>query len=192
MKTFRLSRALLLVAILACVVAFTARLNVSAHEERKLGKYNVELGWRVEPAAVGVMNGPDVYVSFADKKDAGSDPQKALEALKIDLQVEVTLGPAKKTIKLEQNYPYYSEYEGTGEVNLVGSLLPTRPGDYTFHLTGTIEDVKVDEKFTSADGKFGTVEPAADILFPDTNVDAVSLQQQIDALKAEIDALKKK
>ena len=49
----------------------------------------------------------------------------------------------------------------------------------------------MDETFTSADGKFGTVEPAADILFPDTKLDAAAMQSQIDALKKQVDALQK-
>ena len=35
------------------------------------------------------------------------------------------------------------------------------------------------------------MEPAADILFPDTKLDAVTMQSQIDALKKQVDALQK-
>ena len=58
-----------------------------------------------------------------------------------------------------------------------------------FHLTGKIGDTTVVETFTSADGKFGTVEPASDILFPDSKLDAGTLQTQIDALKTQITTL---
>jgi hypothetical protein len=69
-------------------------------------------------------------------------------------------------------------------------LIPTRPGDYTFRLTGMLGDTVIDEEFSSADGEFSTIEPAGDLLFPDTKADAVSLQSQLEALKAQVEALK--
>ena len=40
------------------------------------------------------------------------------------------------------------------------------------------------------EGEFGTVEPSTDVLFPDTTLDAAGLQRQVDALRAELEALK--
>ena len=45
-------------------------------------------------------------------------------------------------------------------------LIPTQPGDYSFHLTGTIGDATIDETFDSSKGEFSTVEPITDIQFP--------------------------
>jgi hypothetical protein len=45
-------------------------------------------------------------------------------------------------------------------------LIPTQPGDYSFTLTGTIDDVEVNETFSAADGEFSSVNPIADIQFP--------------------------
>ena len=39
------------------------------------------------------------------------------------------------------------------------SIIPTRPGDYTFHFIGTISGQKVDDQFTSSDKTF---DPAND------------------------------
>jgi hypothetical protein len=44
--------------------------------------------------------------------------------------------------------------------------MPMLPGDYSFHLTGTIGDTEVDEVFTSADGQFSSIEPPTDVMFP--------------------------
>ena len=46
-------------------------------------------------------------------------------------------------------------------------LVPTAPGDYTFHLSGKIHDTVVDETATSSDSTFNSVVDATDIQFPD-------------------------
>jgi hypothetical protein len=72
----------------------------------------------------------------------------------------------------------------------IADLIPTRPGDYSFHVTGTIGDTSVDEVFSSADGEFSSVEPGSDILFPDTELSLPELQTQIQDLQAQVDALR--
>ena len=69
-------------------------------------------------------------------------------------------------------------------------LLPTRAGDYGFHLFGTIGETEVDKIFTSADGDFSIIEPASDLQFLVLEqVDIAALQAQIDELRAQIAAL---
>ena len=45
-------------------------------------------------------------------------------------------------------------------------LIPTAPGDYTFHLSGTIDGTAVDETATSSDATFNSVVDATGIQFP--------------------------
>jgi hypothetical protein len=47
----------------------------------------------------------------------------------------------------------------------------------------------MDEVFTSADGEFGTVEPAGDNTFPDELPSIVELLERIAALEARLEAL---
>ncbi|MEP7287605.1 MAG: hypothetical protein ABI947_17765 [Chloroflexota bacterium] len=174
MKRLRL---LLPIALIIVAVLFAFRIApVQAHEGRDVGPYRVELGWRVEPAFVGVANGPEVFISMKD------DEKKKVEGAEKTLKLDAVFGDKTKTVALDAAEDDPGHY--------VASLIPTRPGDYTFHLTGKIGDTVVDEKFTSADGKFGSVEPSSDVLFPDSKMDVASLQAQIDALKADVDALK--
>jgi hypothetical protein len=166
---------------IAAFVALTAFLLLhtspaQAHEGRDLGLYHVAVGWRVEPAFVGVANGPEIFISMKD------DTTKKVEGAEKTLKIEVVFGDKTKELTLSAAYKDPGHY--------VTNLTPTRPGDYTFHITGKIGDTAVDEKFTSADGKFSSVEPSTDILFPDSNLDAANLQSQIDDLKAQIAALK--
>ena len=160
--------------------AFSAR-EASAHEHRHIGDYEISFGWQVEPAFAGVFNGPEIRITdtTTDEPVVGAEET---------LTLTVSFGPESKVVNLQPAWNDPGHY--------VASLTPTRPGDYAFELSGFISvttalsETVVSEFFTSADGDFSTIEPAADILFPDDGSDAVSLQREIDALKEEIEALK--
>jgi len=175
MKT-RFIRFTLLLGALALVFAVGV---VSAHEGREVGDYTIEIGWREEPAYTGLMNGPEITVSRHGGEDdptegeatpeAEGEPTDAEEAeheeesngvigLEDTLQIEVTFGPASRTLNLR---PIASE-----PGHYTADLIPMRPGDYTFRVFGTIEGTEVDETFSAADGQFSTVEPIEDIQFP--------------------------
>jgi hypothetical protein len=159
-------------------------LPVAAHEGREVGEYSIAFGWKVEPAYAWQANGPEVYVETHhegedEHEDEHSDEPNPLEGVEISLQAEVTFGDQSMVIQLEPAFGEIGHY--------VGDLTPTLPGDYTFHITGTIGDVAVDETFTSADGEFGSVEPQTDVLFPLPA--GGDLQAQIAALEARIAAL---
>jgi len=140
---------------IALVVLATAALSLAvlpavAHEEREVGGYDMELGWRVEPAYTTLLNGPEIFMNNA----AGD----AVEGLEDTLQLEVSFGGQSKILKLRAVYNDPGHY--------TADLIPTQPGDYSFHVTGKVEDMDIDETFTSADGQFGSVEPVSDIQFP--------------------------
>ena len=63
--------------------------------------------------------------------------------------------------------PTYDAEAGTGTPGEYAALIiPTAPGDYTFHITGTVEKVKVDVKATSSPTTFSPVEDASAAQFP--------------------------
>ncbi|HXF64954.1 MAG TPA: hypothetical protein VNK95_25225, partial [Caldilineaceae bacterium] len=133
------------------------------------------------PAYAGVYNGPELFIRDLESDEPVTGAEKTLK-------LQVNFGKRSKQLTLEPAWNDPGRY--------VAQLTPTRPGDYSFTLTGVISaagaisPTVVNEVFTSADGDFSTVEPAGDVLFPDSNLDAVSLQRQIDALKAELEALR--
>lgn len=155
--------------------------TASAHEHRQIGDYEITFGWRVEPAYVGVYNGPEIRVT-------NEKTQKPVVGLEETLALTVTFGPESKQLKLEPAYNDPGHY--------LAYLIPTRPGDYDFQLSGTISETTavsetvVNESYSSADGEFSSVEPAGDVLFPDSTTDNVSLQKQINDLNDQITALK--
>jgi hypothetical protein len=168
-------RKLFVVVCLLSLLALGAA--VSAHEGREVGNYVIEFGWQVEPAYAGLSNGSEIFVHYHDT----AGPVTGLEST---LSLMVHFGDQQKLLEL---YPVWNE-----PGHYVADLIPTRPGDYSFHLFGTIEDTEVDEMFTSADGEYSSVEPASDIMFPEPEAggDVSALQDQIDALRAELEELK--
>ena len=137
----------LLVAILLSLVVFP----VAAHEPRTVGDYDVEFGWHVEPAYTTLLNAGELFVHKHD----GGDPVTGLDDT---LQIEVSYGGKTKSLK------FYAVEDDPG--HYMADIIPTQPGDYSFHITGKIGDADFDQTFTSADGKFNSVDPVTDIQFP--------------------------
>jgi hypothetical protein len=137
---------LVLVALLALFA------TVSAHEGREVadGKYDIVFGWRVEPAYTTLLNGPELEINDAD--------EKPVEGLEETLKLEISYGGKSKVLKLRAVYNEPGHY--------TADLIPTQPGDYSFHLTGTINDAAIDETFDSSKGEFSSVDPITDIQFP--------------------------
>ena len=138
--------------VLAVLLALFA--TVSAHEGREVadGKYEIVFGWRVEPAYTNLLNGPEIEINTK-----GTDEQP-VEGLDETLQLEVSYGGKSKILKLRavpDQKGYYTS-----------DLIPTQPGDYSFHLTGKIADAAIDEVFDSSKGEFSSVNPITDIQFP--------------------------
>lgn len=147
---FKLARLLALSAIVAGALLTTV-VPASAHERRNVGAYQFVVGWKVEPAFSDVSNAVQIFV-----RDGSGQPV-TLGA--DDLKVEVLQGGQRS-----DTLPLKSVFNSPGEYN--APMLPTRPGTYTFHFTGTIGGQKVDESFTSSDHTFNDMQNAANIQFP--------------------------
>ncbi len=180
MRKWYLSMAAVVMLVVAGLFVLTAQ-QASAHERRTVGGYELTFGWQVEPAYVGVFNGPELFI-------VDSETDEPVIGAEETLTLTVHFGGRSKQLRLEPAWQDPGHY--------VAALTPTRPGDYVFELSGVISTTTaltptvVAETFTSADGGFSTIEPASDVLFPDTDLDPVRLQSQLNALKAEIEALR--
>ena len=85
--------------------------------------------------------------------------------------------------------PTWSGELGTGTPGEYRALLiPTAPGDYTFHVTGTIGGVKVDETVTSSPKTFAPVTEASAAQFPSKVPGVEQIAQRIDAELPRLDA----
>ena len=126
-----------------------------AHEGRKLGDLEMEVGWGAEPAYAGTENSVQVLLVHDGKPvtDLGDT-----------LNVEVSFGDATQEFPLE---PFFEEGEFGTPGDYRAWLIPTREGTYTFHLTGTVDGEDVDETFTSGPKTFDDVANPQSVQFPE-------------------------
>jgi hypothetical protein len=147
-----------ILSIAAAVAVVVASLGIfagpaAAHERRAIGPYTFVVGWIVEPAYVGQLNALDLTVTE-------TATTKAVEGLEKTLKAELVAGGGAATMPLTvaTRFGLPGKYEG--------QVVPTRIGDYTFHISGTVNTTSIDEKFESGPGRFGGVEDIAPLQFP--------------------------
>jgi hypothetical protein len=143
-------RLLLAAAVIAMVAVWWIMRtpDASAHGEYEVGDHVLVFGWQVEPAYAGVYNGPELTITHHESEEP-------VEGAEETLKLKVQFGSQSKELDLRAAWGEPGRY--------VAQLTPTRPGDYKFVLTGTLEGEPVNLTF---------------------------VQSQIDALKKEITALK--
>jgi hypothetical protein len=147
------------IAMAANGLALALAATAMAHVVKQVGPYSVAIGWVREPTYVGEQNAVQVVI-----KDKSGNPVSDLTA--DDLKVVVSAaGKQSDPMSLA---PTFDEDTGLGiPGDYEAPLIPTAPGEYTFHVTGTIHDQAIDETVTSADDTFDSaVQPTA-IQFPD-------------------------
>jgi hypothetical protein len=127
-----------------------------AHEERDVGSFHLAVGFGQEPAYAGQENSVQMFLNDAN--------DEAITDLGDTLKVEVAYqGQTMPALTMQPNFE-------VGEFGIPGDyrafFFPTRPGSYSFHLTGTIKGQKIDETFTSGPSTFSDVEDPSGVEFP--------------------------
>ena len=145
--------------VVVITLSFLTSNPVSAHERRMIDKYEVIVGFIVEPAFEGLKNGVDLRVQLPAESEA--EEPTPVEGLEETLQVEVTHVPSgeSKTMNLRTIFRDPGHY--------TADLIPTAPGQYRFRFFGTIEGLEVDETFESGPGRFGDIQSSGDLQFPE-------------------------
>ena len=163
-----MTRILPIAAAIAVVVASFGIFAspAAAHESRTVGPYTFVVGWINEPALVGQSNGLDLTVT----ETAGDKPVEGLEKT---LQAEVITGGGAKTRSLKL------EPDGDQPGHYTSGFVPTRVGDYTFHISGTAGTTKIDERFESGPNRFDAVADIVSLEFPDQVPSASDLAAQL-------------
>jgi hypothetical protein len=144
----------------------------AAHEQRHVNGNDVVVGWLEEPAFAGFLNAVQLIAA------RGGQPVEDAR-----LEVEVVFGGpdnAQRTdpMPLEPAFGAPGEYHAT--------LIPTRPGRYTFHITGTMNG-PVDELFTSGPETFSEIEEVSGVQFPVQDPSAGELGEAVTQLQGEVD-----
>ena len=167
------------VAMVTAAVALLLVTGVAdAHIVKTFGKYTVALGWVHEPTYVGEQNAVQVVIKDASGK-AVTDLNDG------DLKVTVSTGgqtsdalPLLNTFDPDTGLGVPGDYEAP--------LIPTAPGDYTFHLTGSIDGTAVDETATSSDSTFNSVVDATGIQFPNQLPALTDIITRLDRIDARL------
>jgi hypothetical protein len=123
--------------------------TASAHVEKASGPFRVELGWGVEPPLTGLDNFVQVEVA-----DAGGAPITVPAGA---LSVEVAYGASAVTLPLVPG-------EGPGELR--AELVPTRPGAYSFDVSGRLRGRSLAVSASCSESTFECVEDASGAEFP--------------------------
>lgn len=135
-----------------------------AHAPVEAGDYTLVIGFHNEPVLQGEPNSLDLFVT-------NTKTGKKINGLEKTLKAEIIFGSHTKEVELE---PREDEEGAYG-----AAILPTKAGDYTWHIFGDINGTPVDVKMTSSPTTFESVTPKSDISFPDdepatTDVQAAS------------------
>jgi hypothetical protein len=125
-----------------------------AHEDRRVGRWHLDVGWETEPTYAGFANA--VHLGIHDASE------KPFLALGDTLKVDVTSGGKTTSLAFE---PAFEGDEGQPGVYLA-AMIPTRPGTFAFRISGTIRSDKIDETFTCGETTFDCVKDPGEVEFP--------------------------
>src|SRR5437867_5640888 len=167
-----MARLIATVAAVAVVVSsFAVNSNiVLGHERRAVGAYTFVVGSLNEPAYVNFINSLDLTVTETSSA-------KAVEGLDKTLKADLTFGgtTTAQQLTLAARFGLPGHYSGY--------VLPTKVGDYTFHITGTVGTMNIDEKFESGPGRFGSIESTDPLQYPQKLVSNSDLAARLDQLQ---------
>ena len=150
----------------------------SAHEERTVGKYHFVVGFGDEPTYAGEKN--SVILLLSDAND------KPVTDLTDTLKVAVSTGTAEPLqLSMEPNFEV-GEFGTPGDYR--AWFIPTTPGAYSFHFTGTIKGQKVDQTFKSGPQTFSDIDDPAQVQYPVKQPTGGQLATRADRETARINA----
>jgi hypothetical protein len=142
----------------------------AAHEVRQVGAYRFTVGWGSEPAFAGQENSVQLIVT---SRRTGRPVVTAADTL----HVTVGFGVRSQAFALVPTFDPDTGLGAPGDYR--AWLIPTAPGDYTFHFTGTIGSQTIDQRFTSGPTTFATVQDPTAAEFPVQTPTMTELAQRV-------------
>jgi len=144
----------------------------AAHEHVIVGEYELIVGWRQEPAVVGLLNGLDLGIEH--HLSNGSTVWVSGADATLNATLTTRTASIVKALEPQFGRPGWYTFD----------VIPTRPGSYVVRLDGTVEGTAVDKAIVLDD-----VAPASDVEFPVANPTPPDLQQQVAAMNAQLTLL---
>jgi hypothetical protein len=152
-------RALLVAASLAAAPLLLLAPAASAHEDFTVGKFDLAIGFATEPAYAGQPNAVQMFFN----ENGAPVTADTLSGL----QVTVTFGDqTSDPMTFEPDFEI-GEFGTPGDYRAF--FVPSQPGAYTFHLTGTFHGQKFDETAKSGPKTFSDVQDLSSASFPQVN-----------------------
>src|SRR5216117_381167 len=145
---------------------------VAAHQQVTVGEFVLTVGWKVEPAVAGYVNGLDLGIQHR----FSNGTTVWVVGVAGNLTAVLTTGPKSVSKALEPQADRDGWY--------TFDVIPTRVGTYTVRLQGTLGTTPVDVMVPLDD-----VSPASDFAFPVADQPASDLQSRLDAANAAIAGL---
>jgi len=148
---------------LAFVMLLASYAPALAHGHVDVGKYELVIGFHVEPAYQGEPNGLDLFVT-------NKETEKPVNGLEKTLKAEIIYGSSKRELEIRAQWGQEGAY--------TADVLPTAAGDYTWHIWGEIEGTPVDVNMASGQDTFSPVEAKSAVAFPGDEPAASDLASQ--------------
>jgi len=148
-------RAIVVVALMSIPLALAP--GATAHTHIEVGVYTLSIGWLNEPTFVGQPNGVEVTIE-QDEVPVTDLAAGALSVVVSTADTDTSALPLEPGFSVEGGFGTLGQYDA--------EIMPTTPGEYTFHFTGTIHDEPVDITVTSGDDTFSPVRSSTEIEFP--------------------------
>ena len=126
-----------------------------AHVEETQGDITIAVGFATEPAYAGQPNAVQLLVS--------RNEQPVTDLAPGDLTAEIVFGGQTTTVAANPEFEV-GEWGTPGDYR--APFIPTQPGTYTFHVTGSVDGTDVDFSTTSGPKTFSDVVDPAEAMFP--------------------------
>ncbi len=136
--------------------------GAGAHVTEVSDGFRISFGWGDEPAYSDAQNFVQVLVA-----DNRSGARVAVAAG--TLAVQVAYGDARVTLPLVPAEGQRGEYDAV--------LVPTEPGAYAFHVSGSVNGRTIDVAAACSERTFDCVLPASDVQFPTRTASGAELAQ---------------
>jgi hypothetical protein len=154
---YRCVRALAIAGVLVPPLLALAA-PAQAHGSHTQGDLVITVGFLTEPAYAGQPNAVELGIEH--------DGDTVTDLPAGDLSVDVSFADQTTTLAVEPNFEV-GEWGTPGQY--VASFIPSAPGSYTFHVTGTVDREAVDFSMKSGPDTFSDVLDPAEATFPATD-----------------------
>jgi hypothetical protein len=171
-------RRILMLAGTVTVVTVLWAAPAWAHADHTQGNLSIAVGFATEPPYAGEPNAVQLLVSKNDQPVTDLAPG--------DLKVEVGFGGQTTVVDAVPEFEV-GEWGTPGDYR--ASFIPSEPGTYTFHVTGSVDGDKVDFSMTSSPTTFDEVQDPANAMFPPVQAPTgAELSAKVDQASSRADA----